>query len=408
MDLIQKRRNFIIDVVYATLIIGLFYLFFKYAFGMCLPFIIAVFIAVLLQKPVNAIMKKTHNRFRGFFSALLAVFCFVVVGSVVIALIVKLFNEFKDFGRYLLDKMQDAPLFISQVQTWINTKLTVLPEAIRTSMSSYVGDTLSNILGTAQESAEVTVQTKQAVDFSWLASPIGAVWGTAKQIPIIAVGILVAIVSCCFMTSDYTSLKGIVLKLAGEKNAVKIIAAKRILFSTVSKLIKAYAILILITFTEMVIGLSLLKLFGLYNNGYIFIIALITAIVDIFPVLGTGTILIPWGLWSLLTGNIGLGIGLIVLYVIITVIRQTVEPKLVASQLGLPPFVTLIAMYLGTQLFGVIGLFLLPISIMLVKVLNDEGVIRVFKNDEVNDSRIEEEVEEEINEKLKPEQEKTK
>ena len=61
------------------------------------------------------------------------------------------------------------------------------------------------------------------------------------------------------------------------------------------------------------------------------------------------------------------------------VIRQVIEPKLVASQFGMPPFMTIMAMYIGTQLFGFIGLFLLPLTMMLIKVLNDEGIIHVFK-----------------------------
>lgn len=396
MEQIEKRRNFIIDVIYIALLVGLFYLFFRYAFGMCLPFIIAIFIAVLLQKPVNAIMKKTHGKCRGIISAVLAVFCFVIVGSVLAAVLVKLFNEFRGFFSYLLVRMEDSEHFIAQVQSWINTKLTILPDSIRTSLSAYASDFLSGVLGTAEESAELTVETKTSIDWSWLASPIGAVWGTAKQIPMIAVGILVAIVSCCFMTADYSTVKKLVIRLAGEKNSVKLIAAKRILFSTLGKLAKAYLLLILITFTEMMLGLSLLKITGLYEGGYIFIISLITACVDILPVLGTGTILIPWGIWSLLTGKIGFGIGIIVLYVIITVIRQALEPKLVASQLGLPAFVTIIAMYIGTQIFGFIGLFLMPISIMLLKVLNDEGIINIFKKEKVSVEQIEEEVEEKI------------
>ncbi|MBQ5995774.1 MAG: AI-2E family transporter [Clostridia bacterium] len=407
MNRIEKRKEFIIDVVYIALLVGLFYLFFRYAFGVCFPFIIAIFIAVLLQKPVNAIMKKTKGKGRGIVSALLAVFCFVIVGSVAVALLLKLFNEFKGFISYLLMRMENADLFISQVQGWINTKLTVIPENIRTGLSEYVSETLGNLLGTAEQSAELTVQTKQSIDWSWLASPIGAVWGTAKQIPMVAVGILVAIVSCCFMTADYATVKKLVIRIAGEKNSVKLIAAKRILFSTLGKLAKAYLLLILITFTEMMLGLGLLKITGLYDGGYIFIISLITAIVDILPVLGTGTILIPWGIWSLLTGKIGFGIGIIVLYVIITVIRQTIEPKLVASQLGLPAFVTIIAMYLGTQLFGFIGLFLLPVSIMLIKVLNDEGIINLFNREKVSVEKIEEEVKEKFShEKEKEAEEK--
>ena len=151
----------------------------------------------------------------------------------------------------------------------------------------------------------------------------------------------------------------------------------------------------------MVIGLSFLKLIGVYTGGYIFAISLITAIVDILPVLGTGTILVPWGVWSLLTGNIGFGIGILVVYAIITVIRQIIEPKLVASQLGLPAYVTITAMYIGTRLFGFIGLFLLPISIMVLKVLNDDGIIHIFRKKPVTVEEVKAEVAAEEEEELK-------
>ena len=393
MEQITKRRNFIINVVYFALLIGLFYLFFKYAFGVCLPFIFAIFIASSLQKPVNYLVTKTKGKFRGFISAVLAVFCFVILGSIVALLLVKLISELGSFFSYIMMKLEDTDLFISQVSDWLNTRLVKLPESLRMSLSGYIEQFLTSLLGSAEQTAEVTVERTRSFDLSILASPLSAVWGTAKQIPLVAVGILVAIVSCCFMTSDYNSLKKLIIRLAGEKNSVKIIAAKRILFSTVAKVGKAYLILICITFTEMIIGLGALKLFGLYKGGYLFAISLITAFVDILPVLGTGTILVPWGVYSLLTGNIGFGIGILILYAVITVIRQALEPKLVANQLGLPAYITIIAMYIGTQLFGVIGLFLMPISIMLLKVLNDEGIINIFRREHVTVEQLNAEVE---------------
>ena len=136
----------------------------------------------------------------------------------------------------------------------------------------------------------------------------------------------------------------------------------------------------LITFAEMSIGLSVLKVIGAYKSGYIFIIAIITAIVDILPVLGTGTVVIPWAVFSLINGSYGLGIGLIVIYACITVIRQIIEPKIVASNLGIPPIVSIMGMYIGLQLFGFIGIFIMPIVITVLKVLNDEGVIHIWRS----------------------------
>ena len=403
MNVTEKRRSFLINVMYFAVLIGLFFLFFKYAFGICLPLLTALFVAAVLQKPVDYLTKKAKGG-RGIFSALLVIFCFVVLGSIFAVALMKLFSEMKSFFGYLMLKLENTALFIEQVCTWIETKLTILPDSLRTSLSAYAQDILTNIFGSgipAPDAPSSAVEKTGSFDFSWLASPIGAVWGTAKQIPVVAVGIVVAIVSGCFMTADYASLKSLILKLAGEKNAAKIVRTKNILFSTLGKMGRAYCIIILVTFFEMMIGLSFLKLIGIYTGGYIFAISLITAIVDVLPVLGTGTILVPWGVWLLLTGDIGFGIGILVVYAIITVIRQIIEPKLVASQLGLPAYVTITAMYIGTRLFGFIGLFPLPISIMVLKVLNDDGIIHIFRKKPVTVEEVKAEVAAEEEEELK-------
>ena len=186
--------------------------------------------------------------------------------------------------------------------------------------------------------------------------------------------------------------KKIILSLFRSETRIKIVRAKNLLVPSLSKMGKAYGLIILITFSELVLGLFLLKLIGIYNGGYIFIFALITAIIDIVPILGTGTVLIPWALYCLLDGKISLAIGIFVMYVCITVIRQIIEPKLVSNQLGIPPFATIIAMYVGTQIFGVLGIFILPITLVMVKLLNEEGIIHIFHNVDATADKKEENV----------------
>ena len=147
------------------------------------------------------------------------------------------------------------------------------------------------------------------------------------------------------------------------------------------KWFKSYATIIFITFCEVAIGLNILKLIGVYDGGYLVAISIVTAVVDILPVLGTGTVMIPWAVINFFTGNVGLGIGLLILYAIITVIRQILEPRLVAMNVGIHPVLTLMGMYLGVQLFGVIGIFLLPITFVLLKALNDEGIVHLWGRD---------------------------
>ena len=116
------------------------------------------------------------------------------------------------------------------------------------------------------------------------------------------------------------------------------------------------------------------------------VLALIICIVDIFPVLGTGTVIIPWAIYEFIMGNSNLALGLAVMYVLITVIRNFIEPKIVGHSVGLHPIVTLTSMYVGLQLFGFFGMLMMPIIIIMIKVLQDNGKIHLWKNPSNNDT----------------------
>ena len=145
------------------------------------------------------------------------------------------------------------------------------------------------------------------------------------------------------------------------------------------KILRAYALIMLITFSEMTVGLFILSLLNVYKGGYILIIAALTALVDIFPVLGTGTVLIPWAIICFIIGKPWLGLGIAILYVCISVLRQVIEPKLVASNLGISPVLSLMGLYLGFKLFGFGGMLLTPIAFTMIKLLNDERIIHLWK-----------------------------
>ncbi len=381
MDKIEKRRAFIINTVYVVILIGLFYLAIKYALGVIWPFAVAFFLAMVLQRPVNCLVKKTPVK-RGLASGIMVLFILVIIGSLLGLIIARVVIELRGFFSFLMMKLEDAPAFADQIILWLQNTLSFLPDSMEDSIVASASDFLQKLFGIEAEAAANLPQPPAegtGFDFSMLSSPLGAVWGTAKQIPMIAVGFLVCIVSCCFMTADYRNMRNAILRQMRQKNRDAVVRTKQVIFSTLGKMGKAYSIIICITFAEMTIGLLILKVLKLYTGDYIFAIALVTAIVDILPVLGTGTIMIPWAVWSMCTGKIALGIGLLVIYAVIGVVRQIIEPKLVASQLELPPYLTLAAMFIGTQLFGFVGLFLMPITVMVLKVLNDENIIHIFK-----------------------------
>ena len=145
-------------------------------------------------------------------------------------------------------------------------------------------------------------------------------------------------------------------------------------------MIRAYGLIMFITFCELFLGLSILNLTGIMNNSYVVIIAVAIAIFDILPVAGSGGILIPWAVISLVLGNFSQAIGLIVIYIIISIIRQYIEPKIVGSSLGVHPIVTLAGLYFGLKLFGFLGMFIVPITIMAIKAFNDAGRIHLYNS----------------------------
>ena len=130
----------------------------------------------------------------------------------------------------------------------------------------------------------------------------------------------------------------------------------------------------LLTFFELTVGLHIL---GIKNA---LVIAFLIAIFDVLPVLGTGGIMLPWILISFLNNQVKTGVGLLILYLVITVIRNIIEPKIVGKQIGLHPLLMLMCMYLGARLFGFLGIFILPILILIVQNLNDTGIIHIYNS----------------------------
>jgi predicted PurR-regulated permease PerM len=127
------------------------------------------------------------------------------------------------------------------------------------------------------------------------------------------------------------------------------------------------------TFTELSIGLSVLQIENSVG------IAAIIAVADILPVIGTGSVLIPWSIVALFMQNYFLAAGLIILYIVVLAVRNFTEPKIVGDQLGLNPIVTLISIYLGYRIMGFGGMIVLPVATNILVGLHKSGKIKLWK-----------------------------
>jgi sporulation integral membrane protein YtvI len=111
-----------------------------------------------------------------------------------------------------------------------------------------------------------------------------------------------------------------------------------------------------------------------------FTIGLMIGLVDLLPYLGVGIVLVPWAIYTLLIGDMVLGVGLSILYLVILIVRQIMEPKVLASSVGLDPLATLIGMFVGLKLFGVLGLLIGPVSLIIIDAFNGANVFRDLRN----------------------------
>ena len=172
---------------------------------------------------------------------------------------------------------------------------------------------------------------------------------------------------------DYDTLAQFISRQFTKRNNEIIQKIKQYISHTLFVVVRSYLLIMGITFIELSVGLSVI---GIPNAV---LIAFMIAIFDILPVLGTGGIMIPWVLITLLQGNYQISIGILIVYVFVTIVRNILEPKIVGGQLGLHPVVALMSMFIGANLIGVIGLFGFPITLSLLKHLSDTGTIKLFK-----------------------------
>lgn len=359
MDKINKRKNFIVNFTYALIIGVIVFLVIKYAFVWLLPFIIGFAIAYFL-KPLIIKLSKRFKISRNLSAGIILTTFYLTVGAAITFLILKI-------AIYVRDLVSTLPnLYTNSIEPAVYDLFYKGDTIIQNLDPELVESLREIVLSLTQNlgSAITNLSTKIVIIVS----------STVSSVPGFLVFVLFLIISSYFLAIDYSRITGFITRQISN-NALEIIyQVKECISTTVFKFLKAYAVLITLTFIEMLIGLRIL---GVEN---IVLIAAITAIVDVLPILGTGSILVPWALFELIIRrNFMLGVGIILLYVLITVIRNIIEPKLVGKEIGLEPVLVLACMYLGLKVIGIMGMFILPLVLIVLIDLNKTGKIRIFK-----------------------------
>ena len=349
----NKHLRFILILFYAALAAAVLWLFVRHALWLFLPFLIGFALSRLLLRPVAFL----HSRFRIPSGLSAAVLTLVLCGGVgtglyfavhgIISGAISLARNLLEFVTVFESRFSDLATKLEGIEFLQGLDLR---DSAISALKSLAGSGLSDGL-------------------------LSGVLRTAGSVPQILLFIVATILSTFFFVAEDAAVRRFIRSLLREKLHSRMHQTKTLLFSGLFGWLKAQAILGSVNFTVLTVG------FFIIGNPYAPIIALIIAILDVLPVLGSGTVLIPWALVTLLMGNYRYAIGCAVLYIVCIFVRNLLESRIVGHQIGLHPLVTLISIYVGYCLFGVIGMFFVPVVVLLIVNFNRWGYIRLWEND---------------------------
>lgn len=343
----------------ALLIIGLFLVLKLSIFYM--PFLVAFIISLIIEPLIKYIMKKTKLTRRTS-----SIIIFIIVSAIILGIlawiIITLFSESSSLLQGLNNYVDKASV---QIQGFIEQfhfdKIKLSDE----------------ILTIVQESSGDFLQTVS----NWLRNALNGLINIVTKLPEIAICVGITILALYFICVDKIYILDQVEYHLPKMWVKKLNTHLKDLTQTLGGYLKAEATLILVSFVISLIGLYILS-FLKFNIQYPLLMALFIAFVDALPILGSGTVMIPWAIISGLNGELSLGIAILTLFIIMSIIRQFLEPKLVSKNIGVHPIFTLIAMYTGFKVSGVIGLLLGPIVLIIIKNifsnLIDQGVFKTI------------------------------
>lgn len=339
------------------ILVGLFFAFKLSIFYM--PFLIAFIISLIIEPAIRFLMRKLKlTRKKS------SIIIFVIVSAIIIGTliwgVVALISEASNLLQGLNGYVEKAYILFQNFTGKFDLSKIHLPNEINTIIQNSTG----GLLNTAS---------------NWIRNALTGLLNIVTSIPTIAIYFVVTIMALYLICVDKVYILDQVEHHFPKKWVFKVGNHIRDLTKTLGGYLKAEATLILVSFIISLIGLYILK-FAKFNIEFPLLMALFIGFVDALPILGSGTVMVPWAIISALNGDLKLGIAIIVLFIIMSVIRQFLEPKLVSKHIGTHPIFTLIAMYTGFKFIGVIGMLIGPIILIIIKnvfaTLIDEGVVK--------------------------------
>ena len=340
----EKKKKFIINVVFYAMILILVWAGVKYLVMPMMPFIIAFLVAALLQIPVRKTKLSGKRK-----KAASIIACVIFYGI--------LFLLATWAGVKLLDGLEGL---IRRVPYLYNTTIVPVFETIADYLDKSMTYVPPAIAQTIEDSFEQMTRNLGSYVSSFSVLVVQLISGGISEVPGFVIRLVITVVATFFFAGDYDGIIAFFRRFLtpGQEGLVR--KAQSYVKNVLFIYLRSYSLLFLITFGELCLGLLIMGI------PYPVLIGLGIAVFDILPVLGTGGILLPWAAILLIMKNHGLAFGILLLYLVILVVRNMLEPRIVGKQIGLHPLATLAALFLGLKLLGLAGLIIFPVALTVV------------------------------------------
>lgn len=340
--MIQGKTTKILLVILGIVMVGVAaYYFLPSILAVFMPFIIAYIIAAMIEPLVRLLSQKLKIP-RSIASAICVFLTIIVVSGAVYFLIFRIIAWI--------------------IENW---------EAIRGQAQMYweqVDNLYKSQSPETQGYLDKAVEAIQGAAAAFFKPVTDGMLNFAKGIPGGIIFCLVMFLAAYFISSQKNNTKKLSQRIFGAAISQRVSSVVRDLKHALGGYVKAQLIIMSIVFAILLIGLWVV------GAPYLVFIAMCIAIFDALPVLGSGGILLPWSLISFINGNMRSGIILLIIYFVILATRQMIEPKIIGKQIGVPPLITLISMYAGLRFFGIFGMILGPVLVLLIKNLYEAGI----------------------------------
>ena len=323
----------------------------KFLLPVMLPFLLGLVVALLLSAPTEKLQERAGLRW-GTASAISVSGLLLILGLLMFFLGRLLVREMGTLYRVLPELMANISHYLDAFGRWA--------ERLGEDLPGGAGDALRNWAETITSSGGTLASSAYERLFAFVSGFLG-------RLPDNLMFLLTLVLSCYFTAAELPRLRAICREHLPKRRWQQAQRLFRSIKTVMGGWVRAQIALMGITFCVLFLGLLLLGV------GMPFFFALGIALLDALPRFGTGTVLLPWGLFSIISGDMRLGVGLLILYGAAALIRNILEPKLLGAQVGVSPLVTLLAIYVGYRLSGLTGMILLPIGVMVISEVLEAG-----------------------------------